>query len=101
MKAARHTDDPVAVLARRLEALTKELPELQKRRALYATQDIYILHGQFEWRGLEAQVPRRVRKHEAEVDVHDMAFAVDEDVPVMPVLDLEEVRDEGVACDIQ
>ncbi len=55
-------------------------------------------HRQFERCSLEAHVTRRVAKHEAKVDVDQVTFPVDQDVTVMPVLNLQEVCDNAVTC---
>ena len=85
------------MLARRVEALAKELAELVVRRAVEAPEDLDVLQRELERRRLEADVAWRVREHEPEVDVDEVPVAVEEDVAVVPVLDLQQVRDEGVA----
>ena len=53
-----------------------------------------------EWRRLKADIAsRRIRKHESKVNVNEVSIAVDEDVSVMPVLDLEEVRHDRVTSE--
>ena len=85
------------MLPRRLESVTEQTTELEVRPAVHATEHLDILERELERRSLEADVPRRVREHEPEVDVDEVAVAVDQDVAVMSVFDLEEVRDDGVA----
>jgi hypothetical protein len=53
---------------------------------------------QFERCTLGVQSPGTVGEHEAKVDMDQMAGRGDHDVAVMPVLDLEQVGDERVAC---
>lgn len=72
----------------RLEALSKQPPELLVRLALDPTEDLDVLEWELERRGLEADVAGRVREHEPEVNVDQMTVAVDENIAVMPVLDL-------------
>jgi len=87
------------MLPRRLEALPKQLLELYKRRAIYASQNFHILVRKLEWGGFETEVAWRVGEEEAKVDMHDVAVPVEEDVPVVTVFDLEEEGDDGVACE--
>ena len=54
---------------------------------------------QLERRALERDDARRVRDHEAKVDVDDVALGVDQDVPVVSVLHLEQVADQRVRCE--
>ena len=56
-----------------------------------------ILQWKLEWCGLKANIARRVRQHEPKVDVDEVALAIQQDVAIMAVLDLEEVGDHGVA----
>ena len=64
-----------------------------------AAHDVDELGRQFEGRALEAEILGRRRQDEAEIDVDDVALAVEEDVAVVPVLDLDQVADERVGGD--
>lgn len=86
------------MLPRRLEPLPKQPPKLLQRLALHPTQDLNILKRQLKRRRLETDVPRRIREHEPEVDMDEVAVAIEEDVAVVSVFDLEEVTNDGVAC---
>ena len=84
------------MLPRRLEPVAEQTTKLEVRPTVHATEHLDVLEGQLERRGLEADVPRRVREHESEVDVDQVPVAVEQDVPVVPVLDLQEVCHERV-----
>ena len=85
------------MLAGGVKALTEELAKLKVGRAVEAAEDLDVLERELEGRGLEADVAGRVGEHEAEVDVDEVPVAVEEDVAVVPVLDLQQVRHERVA----
>lgn len=53
--------------------------------------------GQLERSSFETHVTGRVGEHEPEVDVDAVSVAVDEDVAVMTILDLQKVRRDRVA----
>lgn len=54
------------------------------------------LPGELEGRGLKIDAARGVGQHEAKVDVDDMPRIIQQQVAVVPVLDLEQVADEAV-----
>ena len=54
------------------------------------------LRGELEGGALEAQVLGRAAQDEAVVDVNEVALAVEQDVAVVPVLDLQDVAEKGV-----
>ena len=91
------TDDPVAMLPRRLEPLLKQPPELPIRIRLHPAEHLDVLERELERCSLEPDVARRVREHEPEVDVDEVPVAIEENVAVVSVLDLEEVGDDRVA----
>ena len=93
------TNYPITMLPRRLEPFLEQLLKLPKRRRLDPSQHFNILQREFERGGLESDISRRVGKHETKIDVDEMSVAVEEDVAVVSVFDLEEVGDEGVACE--
>ena len=118
--AARPTDQAVRVLPRGLEPLFEQSLEIRIPGTIQSTHDIHILlfttispimvklirhggtgethKGHLEWCSLEAHVPAgRVGEHEPEIDVDQVPVPIDEDIPVMPIFDLEEVRDDRVA----
>ena len=85
------------MLARSLEAFFEQPLELLDRFAVDASEDLDVFQRQFERRSLEADVPRRVGKHEAKIDVYQVTVTVKEDVSVMAILNLKEVGDDGVS----
>mmetsp|Transcript_1418 Transcript_1418/g.4234 ORF Transcript_1418/g.4234 Transcript_1418/m.4234 type:complete len:273 (-) Transcript_1418:380-1198(-) len=58
--------------------------------------DLQQLPGELEWSRLEVDAPRGVAQHKPEVDVHQVARLVHQDVAVVPVLDLQQVGDQAV-----
>eukprot|EP00304_Pavlova_gyrans_P009438 CAMPEP_0206048210 /NCGR_PEP_ID=MMETSP1466-20131121/23461_1 /ASSEMBLY_ACC=CAM_ASM_001126 /TAXON_ID=44452 /ORGANISM="Pavlova gyrans, Strain CCMP608" /LENGTH=321 /DNA_ID=CAMNT_0053423253 /DNA_START=299 /DNA_END=1262 /DNA_ORIENTATION=+ len=96
--SARHLDelhDLGVLLASRQVALHEEVFESPEAGALHATHELHVFVGEFEGRRLKAHVAARaVGDQEAKVDVHDVALHVQEDVAVVPVLDLQQVGDD-------
>ena len=91
----RQHEQLVRVLARGKEALDDEVAEAREGGGARTTHEVDVLGGELEGRRLEVHVTARAaRKKEAEVDVHHMPHGVQHDVPVVPVLDLQQV-----ACD--
>ena len=86
------------MLPRRLESLFEQPPKLLIHLGVDPTQHLNVLQRELERGSLKADVARRVREHEPEVDVDEVALAVEEDVAVVPIFDLEEVCYDGVAC---
>ena len=93
------TNYPITMFPRRLEPFLEQLLELPKRRRLDFPQYFNILQREFERGSFESDISRRVGKHETKIDVDEVSVAVEEDVAVVSVFDLEEVGDEGVACE--
>ena len=87
------------MLSRRLKPFLEQLLKLPKRRRLDPSQHFNILQREFERGSLEPNISRRVGKHETKIDMDEMSVAVEEDVAVVPVFDLEEVGDERVSCE--
>lgn len=109
------------MLPRRLEPFLEQLLEQREARAGDSTHDVDVLlfppmhrrgwsgtrggrsereganHRELERRSFEAHVPWTVREHESEVNVDAVTFAIDEDVSIVPIFDLEEVGRDGVA----
>lgn len=56
-----------------------------------STKDVDVLVGQLEGSCFKAHGAGRVGQHEAKVNVDDVALAVNEDVAVMTVLELQDV----------
>lgn len=72
--------------------------EFPERVAIYAAKYFDIVKRELERCGLKPDVARRVGQHEPEVDMNEVPVAVEENVAVMPVFDLQEVCDDGVTC---
>jgi acyl-CoA hydrolase len=81
------------------ESLLEQLLEVRPARAVESTHDVHIIERKLERRSLEAHISAwRVGEHEPKVDVNEVTVSVDEDVTVVPVFDLKEVRDDRIAC---
>ena len=90
-------DDFLSVLLQSHESLLHQLTELVEAVAVVSTEHFHLLLSQLEWSLLELDsFARGVGEEEAKVDVHDMAFDIQHDVSVVPVLDLEDVAHETV-----
>lgn len=76
----------------------EQLPKLQECRAIHTTQHLNVLRRELEGSRLKPDVPWRIGKHEAKIYVDEVAVAVDEDVAVVSILDLEKIGDDGVTC---
>ena len=93
------TNYPITMFPRRLKPFLEQLLKLPKRSGLDPSKHFNILQREFERGGLESDISRRVGKHETKIDVDEVSIAVEEDVAVVSGFDLEEVGDEGVACE--
>ena len=93
------TDNPITMLPRRLKPFFEQLLKLPKRSGLDPSKHFNILQREFERGSLESDISRRVGQHETKIDMDEVSVAVEEDVAVVSVFDLEEVGDEGVACE--
>lgn len=78
------------------ETQNEQLLELFEHVAVDAIHQIDVLLGKLERCLLELDVAGALAQDKAEVNVHDMAGRVDEQVAVVPVLDLEDVADQTV-----
>lgn len=90
-------DDLLCVLLQCEEALLHQFAVLAEVLGPVAAENLDLLGCELERGLLELDaLARRVRQEEAEVDVHDVAFNVDHDVPIVPVLDLQDVAQKRV-----
>ena len=86
------------MLPRRLETFMEQPLELSERITFDAAKHFDVIKCKLEWSSLEADVARRVRQHEAEIDVNQVPVTIDKYVTVMSVFDLQEVCYNRVAC---
>jgi len=93
-------DDLIRMFLDGHEAEAHLLTELLEPLVLDASKDFNHFTSQLERCLLKLNAfAWRVGEKEAEVNVHDVAFDVDQDVPIVTVLDLENVADQGVSCE--
>lgn len=92
-----HTDDPIAMFSCSFESFLEQPLELHVGLRANTTEYLDILQWELEWSRLEPDVSRRIGEHKAKVDVDEMAGPVNEYIPVVPVLDLQQVCHDGVA----
>ena len=91
------------MLLQRKKTADKEVLELLERLRVHAAHHFQIFPRQFERRGLEvhglvdAAQARGIAEDEAVVDVDEVAVGVDQDVGVVAVAHLEQVRDKAAA----
>lgn len=78
-------DDLLAVFPSCQEALQQQDLEVGEHVWVLAAHHLHQLLRQLEGWRLEAQVAWRWGQHEAKVDVDDVAFVVEEDIPIMSV----------------
>lgn len=88
------TDNPIAMFSRSFEPLPKQPPKLEERRTRYTAKNFDVLWRQLERCSLEADVAWCVAEDETKVDVNEMTVAVEQDVAVMPIFDLQEECDD-------
>ena len=80
------------------EAESHQLSVLPELLGLDATKHFYHLTSELERRLLEFDAfAGTIREQETEIDVQDVAFDVDKDVPVVTVFDLQYVTNKGVS----
>lgn len=74
-----------------LQASRHQTFEVRKLVALQTIHQVNVVLSQLERRLFEGPLPRRILKHETEVDVQDVAEACQHDVAVVSVFDIEDV----------
>ena len=88
----------VELVPERGHALREEQPEVfVELVGLLAADEVEVLLGELEGRLLEVDSAGGHAEDEAEVDVDDVALHVEQDVAVVPVLELEHVGEDGGA----
>lgn len=88
--------DLIHVFPQLIEPLEEQPLKVIKQLRPLSFQQLYILPCEFERGGLEVPVPRRTGKDEPEVNVHNVTLVIDEEVPVVAILDLEDVGEDAV-----
>jgi hypothetical protein len=79
------------------EALFQQLSVLCKCLAPWTTQDFHLFHCQLKRCLLKLQTfARGVAKEESKINVHDVAFNVNQNVTIVSILDLEDVAQQRV-----
>mmetsp|Transcript_35784 Transcript_35784/g.70476 ORF Transcript_35784/g.70476 Transcript_35784/m.70476 type:complete len:229 (+) Transcript_35784:641-1327(+) len=78
------------------EASYNPLSEFIEKRGTRPPHDLHKLVGQFEQRRFEWDVSGTVREHEPKVHMDHVAFAVNQNIRVVPVSDVEHVADDRV-----
>ena len=63
---------------------------------LEALHQVHVVLSQFEGCPLETHVAWGTRKHETKVDMDDMPVCINQDVLVVPILNLEQVLHQRV-----
>lgn len=86
------------VLSELAEANFEQSSELLERLAEFAFQQLDVLGSHFEGWGLEVPTARRYAEYEPEVYMDNVPFIIYEDVAVMPILDLQQICQQGVCC---
>lgn len=79
-----------------LEAFLEQPLEFHIGLRANTTEHFNILQWELERCRLKPDVSRRVGEHEPKVDVDEMTVPIDKDIPVVPVLDLQQVCYDGV-----
>lgn len=67
-------------------------------RRTQTTQNIHILVRQLERGCFKPNRAGRVGEYESKVNVNDVAFAVHQDISVVSILELQDIRDDAVCC---
>ena len=84
-------NDFVAVFSEGEECSVAQASEYPKEVGIGAAKECYKLSGQFEWGALETSVLSRRRQEEkAEINVNQVASIVQQNIPVVTILDLQE-----------
>ena len=93
--------DAVRVLPAGQEGLDAQdfevVEELRAFPVRIAVHHLKELSRELKRGGLEIDASRGVGQHEPEVYVHHVALLVQQDVAIVPVLDLQEVADDAIA----
>ena len=85
------------MLAQFHEAFDHEPLEFGKCSGVLPAEQLDILGGHLEAASFAVDVPGRVAEQKAEVNVDHVALRVEQDVPIVSVLDLQNVAEKGVA----
>lgn len=75
------------------EATLQQRLVVKEHVRVLAAQDIYVLLREFEWRRFEAHTARRILQEEAEINVNQMSLGIEQNITIMPVLHIEQVRE--------
>lgn len=86
-------DDFLCVLPQLHEALDHKALEFGESARVLPTKQLDILRRHLETVGFTIDVARRVAQQKAEVYVDHVALRVEQDVPVVPVLNLQDVAE--------
>ena len=79
-----------------VEATDHQAFEVFVHLTVIASQQVNVFFCQLKGRGLEVHATRGGLKHEAEINVDEVPLRINEDVPIVPVLHIEQVVEERV-----
>ena len=93
-------DDLLGVGLQGAETTSHPRAEVPERIGFHATHHVQHLLGQLEWRCFKFDpLAWRIAQKEAKVNVEHMTLDINENVFIVPVLDLQNVADEAVGAE--
>lgn len=88
----------VYLLAQLQEALSDQNLEIAVDFGRGRIHELELFVGELERTALEVDATGGAVDHEAKVNVHDMSLAVDQDVAIVTVFDVQNLCHQGVGC---
>ena len=79
------------VVSYELQCEEEEVLEVEEYVRLGALHQLEVVFGQFEGSLLESKIAGRTAEDEAKINVDNMAVVINQDIIVVPVLDLEKI----------
>ena len=79
------------VVSYKLQCEEEKVLEVEEYVRLGALHQLEVVFGQFEGSLLESKIAGRTAEDEAKINVDNMAVVINQDIIVVPVLDLEKI----------
>jgi hypothetical protein len=87
----------VDVLLEFKHASDEECAKVPEEVGVLAPHELDILLCELEWSSFKVYVAGRASKHKSKINVNDTSHIIDEYVTIMPILDVHEIGEEGIA----
>lgn len=91
-----HTNDSITVLSSGFETLAELSLKFMICNTIKSSQHLNIFWRQFKWRSFKTHISWGITQNKPKINVNQMTVAVQEDVSVVTILDLEKKCDNGI-----